>query len=225
MSPEQAADSHLNFRAPVDRRAARHTGRVPQEAVGAGRNRASAVSGELQQRSHAANAARALQRVGGRTVQPRRASATRRAGSASLPARPAKRIRRDCVRAHHSDDARAARVSPAGHERRSADAAGLLQAGARGRQLRAGRRDGAARDADEPGVSVPHRARPAGATAGRTIASAISSSRRGLSFFLWSSIPDEALLDAAVQGTARATRPCSSSRCGECSRIRAPRRW
>ena len=38
-----------------------------------------------------------------------------------------------------------------------------------------------------------------------------------LSFFLWSSIPDDELLDAASRGHAARSRPCSSGRCGACS--------
>ena len=37
-----------------------------------------------------------------------------------------------------------------------------------------------------------------------------------LSFFLWSSIPDDELLDAGGERQAARTRPCSSSRCGAC---------
>ncbi len=44
-----------------------------------------------------------------------------------------------------------------------------------------------------------------------------------LSFFLWSSVPDDELLDLAARGQLR--QPASStSRCGACSPIRAPRR-
>ena len=46
-----------------------------------------------------------------------------------------------------------------------------------------------------------------------------------LSFFLWSSIPDDELLDLATSGQARSSRPCSSSRCAGCWRTRAPTRW
>ena len=42
-----------------------------------------------------------------------------------------------------------------------------------------------------------------------------------LSFFLWSSIPDERLLDAGRARTAHQAGRCSSSRCGECWPIRA----
>ena len=37
-----------------------------------------------------------------------------------------------------------------------------------------------------------------------------------LSFFLWSSIPDDELLERRRAGTAAAARPCSSGRCGAC---------
>ena len=45
-----------------------------------------------------------------------------------------------------------------------------------------------------------------------------------LSFFLWSSIPDDELLTLAAQRQAAATRRCSSSRCAACSPIREPTR-
>ena len=46
-----------------------------------------------------------------------------------------------------------------------------------------------------------------------------------LSFFLWSSIPDDALLDAGGARAAAARRRCSSGRCGACSPTREPTRW
>ena len=42
-----------------------------------------------------------------------------------------------------------------------------------------------------------------------------------LSFFLWSSIPDDELLDAGRRGTLRDARRCSTRRCGACSPTRA----
>ena len=45
-----------------------------------------------------------------------------------------------------------------------------------------------------------------------------------LSFFLWSSIPDDELLDAGGAGQAAGIRRCSSARCGGCWPIRAPQR-
>ena len=46
-----------------------------------------------------------------------------------------------------------------------------------------------------------------------------------LSFFLWSSIPDDELLDARDLRKTSDTRPCSSSRCAACWPTRAPTRW
>ena len=46
-----------------------------------------------------------------------------------------------------------------------------------------------------------------------------------LSFFLWSSIPDDELLDAADARRAAASRRCSSSRCGGCWPTRGRRAW
>jgi cytochrome c5 len=45
-----------------------------------------------------------------------------------------------------------------------------------------------------------------------------------LSFFLWSSIPDDELLDTATRGNS-ASRPCWSSRSGACWWIAGRRRW
>ena len=46
-----------------------------------------------------------------------------------------------------------------------------------------------------------------------------------LSFFLWSSIPDEELLDVAAAGPARTIPPCSSSRRGACWPTIGRARW
>ena len=43
-----------------------------------------------------------------------------------------------------------------------------------------------------------------------------------LSFFLWSSSPDDELLDLAVEAARCGSRPCSIGRCGACSPIRGP---
>ena len=45
-----------------------------------------------------------------------------------------------------------------------------------------------------------------------------------LSFFLWSSVPDDELIAVASQGTAEGSRGARARRCGACSRIPAPRR-
>ena len=46
-----------------------------------------------------------------------------------------------------------------------------------------------------------------------------------LSFFLWSSIPDDELLDAGERGQAERSGSARASRCGACWPIRAPTRW
>ena len=46
-----------------------------------------------------------------------------------------------------------------------------------------------------------------------------------LSFFLWSSIPDDELLDAATRRQTAKRPPCSNSRCGACWPTRARARW
>ena len=46
-----------------------------------------------------------------------------------------------------------------------------------------------------------------------------------LSFFLWSSIPDDAAARSSPRRTSCTLRPCSSSRCAACSPIRRPTRW
>ena len=139
---------------------------------------------------------RALQRAGARGLaQP--PPHLRRAG-------PRARARRAGLRDEDSVHAGAPRVSPAGHRRRRPDAAGVLRARPRRGQLR--RRH-------------PRR-RSSVCSSARTSCSGSRPIRRGvapgaayrlpdvelasrLSFFLWSSIPDDELLDAAVKGQLR----------------------
>jgi hypothetical protein len=45
-----------------------------------------------------------------------------------------------------------------------------------------------------------------------------------LSFFLWSSIPDDELLDLAAKGRSRIRR-CSNARCAGCSPTIGRQRW
>ena len=63
---------------------------------------------------------------------------------------------------------------------------------------------------------------PAGSDAPR---SAIVELASRLSFFLWSSIPDDELLELGRSTGSCASRACSRRRCGACSRTRAPTRW
>ena len=138
-------------------RTARRAGGVHQAAVRARGDRAAAVSRQLQQRPDAENAARALQRVDCGAVQPERHRRYPESETYFLVP-PVESGRRDRMRPDDYFYAGAPRVSASGDESRSGHPSRLLQAGARGRQLRAWHRDGAARDADEPGVPLPDRA-------------------------------------------------------------------
>ena len=66
--------------------------------------------------------------------------------------------------------------------------------------------------------------RPASRRAARIAISDLELASR-LSFFLWSSIPDDELLDVAEPRAGCASPPCSTRRCGACWPIRARRRW
>ena len=133
----------------------------------------------------------------------RRARATRRAAGRSSCAvrRGALPTKAPCATQILSTLARRA-YPAAGHRRRPSAAASIsIDAGRRDGNVRARHPDGAAAHPGEPGVPVPRRARSGRAwRPARSIASATSSSRRGLSFFLWSSIPDDELLTLASQG-------------------------
>ena len=224
-SPEQAADSHLNVRAPVKGRAARRPGRVHQAPVGADRNRAPALSSPAstaiarRERSRRSTACRWPAR------STRRASATRRAGSASLPAiRRSHPTKSSCARTILTTLARRAYRRPVASDEVQT-LLGFYKQGRARRQLRARHRDGAARDADQPGVPVPHRARSADARPARAYRIGDLELASRLSFFLWSSIPDEELLDAAVQGPAERARSARAAGAADARGPRAPRRW
>ena len=112
------------------------------------------------------------------------------------------------MRQEDSFDADAPRVSAARHRRRSEEAVRALPHREGGGWLRRRHRDGHVGRADEPRVPVPHRTgsglresvRRASATgAPSTRISDLELATR-LSFFLWSSIPDDELLDAAAKG-------------------------
>ncbi len=110
-------------------------------------------------------------------------------------------------------------LPPPGHGRRPRPADGVLRARPQGRRVRARRRAGAARRPGEP--EVHHAASsptPAGAGAARRTASTTSALASRLSFFLWSSIPDDQLLDAGGARARCSARPCSTRRCAACWR-------
>ena len=127
-----------------------------------------------------------------------------------------------CARTILSTIARRAYRRPA-DDGRSADASRLLQAGARRRQLRARRRDGASRHADEPGVPVPHRARDAAVRHRRL---SHQRSRAGIAAVV---LPVEQHSRRSAprcrrQRAPEGSRRCSSSRCAACWPTRAPKR-
>ena len=99
-------------------------------------------------------------------------------------------------------DAGAPRLSPAGHRRRhQACCSTSTTQGRAERRLRSRHRAGAAAHPGQPVVPVPHRvrARRRAPSAGAYRISDLELASR-LSFFLWSSIPDDELLDLATQG-------------------------
>ena len=97
-----------------------------------------------------------------------------------------------------------------------------------------GRRDGGSFDAGiqfalermlvDPGFPAarPSRVADRGAASARADASADLEVASRLSFFLWSSIPDERLLSLAEQRPADQARRCSNRKCGACWPTRAP---
>ena len=161
-----------------------------------------------------------------RSVPGRPARATRRAAARSSSAgRRATRVR-GAVREADSLDARAPRLSPAGHRRGSCRrcSTSTRRAGPRAASTRAfsavsgaswPRRAFLFRVEREP---AQHRRRA------RRIGSTTIDLASRLSFFLWSSIPDDELLDAGGARDARQIRRCSSSRSGGCCAIRGRRR-
>ena len=110
-------------------------------------------------------------------------------------------------------DARAPRLSRPGQRRRDRHADGVLPAGPPGRRLRDRHPAGAGAHPGGAALPVPHRgrARHGRRPARRYRISDLELASR-LSFFLWSSIPDDELLDAGGQGPAARSAGRSSSR-------------
>ena len=111
------------------------------------------------------------------------------------------------------------RSAPTGgvHRRRPAAAPRPVSQGPRQRQLRGRDPAGAAGRAHQPELPVPRRERPGANSRPRPrIASAIVDLASRLSFFLWSSIPDEALLDAGGRESAAAARRARAGRFAGC---------
>ena len=208
---------------------------------GAARRSASASSRTLGARRHRRGCSRscAARRTrstgpGGRTSDRSRSPgrstppgpATRRAGGGSSSCQACgRRERRRPARKQIIVDARAPRVPAAGRTTptcsRSSTSTRPAAATARSRR---GIESALQRDPRQPEVRVPRRAGsrrhvPPGGV--YRISDVELASR--LSFFLWSSIPDDELLDGGEPGQAASDRRCSSSRCAACWPIRSRR--
>ena len=156
-----------------------------------------------------------------------RASAIRRAGARSSSASRAHRAK-SAVR--QEDPHAACTSSPTGdpcHRARPRAVARVLRRRARGRRHFRDRHPHALRVCSRARTScsaaspIPTTSAPGALYAVDDIALA---SR--LSFFLWSSLPDEELLELAERGQACRSRRSTSNRCGACSPIRArARSW
>ena len=118
-----------------------------------------------------------------------------------VPARRAPR-EEDAVRAHDRFDAGEARLPPPGDAPRTCET--LMEFYAAGRSeggtLRRRHRGGAAAHPRGSGVRLSRRAEPAGLAAGKSYRISDLALASRLSFFLWSSIPDDELIDLAAQG-------------------------
>ena len=210
---DEAVDAHLKLRVtvkagPHDRR--RH---VPQESLVAARDRAPAVRRALQ---HAPASAHGAGPLPGLHHRPVRRHGPRRHAQPPPDLRQRERPGGDRV-ARRAGGAGAADPRPAGapglsasrHRRGSAQAAAVLPR----RQRRQGRlrgrdRERAQRHSRQPAFShsvskrIPQDLAPG--TVHRVSDLELASR---LSFFLWSSIPDDALLEAAVRGDLRQPQP------------------
>ena len=116
----------------------------------------------------------------------------------------------------HLHQPRPARLPAAGHGRRRRGADGVLQAGARDAAATSTPASAPAWRAcwpARPSSTESSATRPACGPARRTPVSDVELASR-LSFFLWSSIPDERLLNLATAGTPARSRACWRRRCG-----------
>ena len=86
-----------------------------------------------------------------------------------------------------------------------------------GEELRRRHRDGAGAHPRVAAVHLPHRGGAGdGAKAGQAYRISDIDLASRLSFFLWSTVPDEELLQRGGAGPAEGLRRCSSSRCAAC---------
>ena len=135
--------------------------------------------------------------------------------------------RRGAVRAPHRDARwRAPRIAARPRPKTCTRLMAFYADGRRGGELRARRAAGAAAHARQRQVRAAHRARSGRrhARLGR-IRSPISTLASRLSFFLWSSIPDDELLQGGGAGAAAPAGGAAPAGARACSPTRSPRRW
>jgi hypothetical protein len=129
------------------------------------------------------------------------------------------------VRDTHPEHARPARLSRRLHTRRSEGAPRLLPPRPRRREeLRVGDRSGAAAAAASPKFVFRVERDPASVAAGAVYALDDAELASRLSFFLWSTIPDDELLTLAARRRLHEPQTLSA-RCGACSPTRRRSRW
>ena len=225
-----AADAGLEVRAPVT--AGVHVGErvVRRQPVGAGRRHAAAAGGfRPRLRRAVRRLCRRRRADDSRPVSAPAVPATRRAAARCSHARPARRRGRivRCATQILTTLARRAYRRPA-TGRRDRDAA--RRSIDTGPQAAAGSKPASSRRIERMLVSFNFLFRiesdpPARAPRAPSYRLSDLDLASRLSFFLWSSIPDEELLTLASARTAAASRPCSSSRSAACCAIRARARW
>ena len=162
----------------------------------------------------------------GRSTPPGPATrASRRQIFVCRPAADARPTKKPCAQ---EDSAARSRAAPIAGRSPMRDVETLLRFYRDGRQRRGLRAGHSGRARTAPGVAavpVPHRARSgAAAPPGGVYRISDFELASRLSFFLWSSIPDDELLDVAARGAAEGSDGRSSSRSGACWPIRARRR-
>ena len=199
---------------------------VREEIPGAGRHPAAAAARLCPDHERAL-----LRRAGGGLGPDRRSVPGSRRGRHAEPPQgvrlPAHQPRRrGAVREENSLDACPPRLSPAGHRRGGPDAARVLQGRAEPRAA------SMPASSEASGESWPRRAFCSGSNASRRTSAPGTPYRltdidlaSRLSFFLWSSIPDDELLDAAVARQAPGSGGDGAAGPADARAIRARRRW
>ena len=144
----------------------------------------------------------------------------------TLPAAVSRRSTRGarCAQAD-PDDAGAARLPSPADRAGDDDTDDVLRRGPQGGEFDDGIEYALRLLLASPQFLVRAEREPAAVRAGQTYRITDLELASRLSFFLWSSIPDDELIAVAAQGRLQPAGACSRSRCAACSRTRAPRRW